>query len=479
MRSNHVTICILFLIVSLFPVSWTGCTRESYYDKIDRWKSEANVKQLTDVLEGRAPPRNMFMWEYREKAARALGEIGDSRSVEPLISALKREGPEVRQAIVEALVKIGEPAVEPLIDALSHENSNIRKDAVQALGAIKDPRAAEALITIVLEDKDAHVQQAAAHALEEMEIRDERTIQALAVSLRNSSLSQYSEKALIKIGKPAVGPLIAQLDLEVAKKSSAFSRGTKDSQTPDVWFMRNLIYVLAKIGDNRATDSTITAMEDGSVRPSTEVVSFLGSKLSDSRVPPLLIRWLDCADLDVAEEAARWLGIRQEAEAIKPLLDKLRKIAPELSKYLQTNVKWEHSSIVLGESSEKEEFFYTSRSGGDIQEAVKLSRLVKTITCALANFEKNTKTVVPELIDTFPVIVEPVIGYGVMSGNVVSGYVTIFPRNTFVPPDRQVPCYTKVYIGAEALRRLTGADVGDEQELWRQWWQESKYKYLP
>jgi len=55
----------------------------------------------------------------RWPAARALGEIKDTRAIKPLIAALKDAEWIVREAAAEALIKIGAPAVEPLIAALT------------------------------------------------------------------------------------------------------------------------------------------------------------------------------------------------------------------------------------------------------------------------------------------------------------------------------------------------------------------------
>ncbi len=65
------------------------------------------------------------------------------------------------------LREIGQPAVEPLIEALKHNNRNIRCNAARALGEIRDSRAKEAL-TKVLDDKDENVREAAKAALKRL-----------------------------------------------------------------------------------------------------------------------------------------------------------------------------------------------------------------------------------------------------------------------------------------------------------------------
>ena len=103
--------------------------------------------------------------KIRILAAVALGEIGDFRAVEPLIESLKDDYPKAQWAAAEALQKIGKTAVEPLIESLKDERARI--PAVVALGEIGDSRAVEPL-TKILQDKNADVRWAAMNALEKI-----------------------------------------------------------------------------------------------------------------------------------------------------------------------------------------------------------------------------------------------------------------------------------------------------------------------
>ena len=85
----------------------------------------------------------------RWKAAKVLGETGDTCAVKPLIVALKDEDSWVRREAVEALSKIGKPAVEPLIVALKDEDSWVREGAAKVLGGIGDTRAVEPLNILI------------------------------------------------------------------------------------------------------------------------------------------------------------------------------------------------------------------------------------------------------------------------------------------------------------------------------------------
>ncbi len=147
--------------------------------------------------------------ETRIQAAQKLGEIKDSRAVEPLIAALKDR--RVQEAAIVALGKIGDArALEPLIAALKDIYSDVRWWAAYALGKIGDARAVESLIA-ALKDSDSDV--GAAEALGK--IGDTRAVEPLMSVLEDGNGEWRSRarvdaaRALGEIGDArAVGPLI-------------------------------------------------------------------------------------------------------------------------------------------------------------------------------------------------------------------------------------------------------------------------------
>jgi hypothetical protein len=75
------------------------------------------------------------------RAARALGETGDIRAVEPLVSALGDGQEYIRKAAAGALGKLGDPrAIEPLSAALNDRYASVRDCARQSLERIKRRR---------------------------------------------------------------------------------------------------------------------------------------------------------------------------------------------------------------------------------------------------------------------------------------------------------------------------------------------------
>lgn len=93
-------------------------------------------------------------------AAVALGKIGNARAVEPLVEALRNEGPAVRQGAIFGLVDIGKPAVESVMrlynQTLKEDDTGARMGAVIVLANIADARALDVL-TQAKGDKDSFV----------------------------------------------------------------------------------------------------------------------------------------------------------------------------------------------------------------------------------------------------------------------------------------------------------------------------------
>lgn len=77
--------------------------------------------------------------EVRRAAAFSLGNLGDSKGLEPLITALNDEDPNVACAAAEALGKMGSPdGVEALVGSLRNKSNWVRLKTVEALGTIDD-----------------------------------------------------------------------------------------------------------------------------------------------------------------------------------------------------------------------------------------------------------------------------------------------------------------------------------------------------
>lgn len=254
-------------------------------------KAKGDIKGLIKAL------RYKKNYLIRAEAADSLGETGDERAVHPLIDALKDENKHVRKVAAEALGKIGDKqAVEPLIAALKDKEGHVRETATSALGKIGDLRAVEPLIVAL---KDIYARGNAAEALGN--IGDARAVEPLIDELKNRFIIGDSEdrvkiaEALAKIGDVrAVVPLV-----EVLEHMDKFFIKTEES-------CEKIAEALIRIGAP-AVEPLIAALESSnSLSKSNPAVASALRKLGDPRAKKVLDRHQEI----VAEEKFRELMTR-------------------------------------------------------------------------------------------------------------------------------------------------------------------------
>jgi len=101
----------------------------------------------------------------RREAALALGQIGESSVVNPLINCLQ-DHKLVREVAARSLGEIGDSnAIDPLIQLLNDQDWEVRGSAAKALGKIGDEKAINPLIN-ALHDAKPSERWFIAHALE-------------------------------------------------------------------------------------------------------------------------------------------------------------------------------------------------------------------------------------------------------------------------------------------------------------------------
>lgn len=116
---------------------------------------------LQPCIEGlRHPDRNV-----RGGCASALGEIGDKRTVDPILALLKDPEGYVRASAVGTLVKLKDArSLDALVSSLSDSYSPARCLAAEALGEIRDRKALQSL-TNGLKHSDSDMRASCARAL--------------------------------------------------------------------------------------------------------------------------------------------------------------------------------------------------------------------------------------------------------------------------------------------------------------------------
>lgn len=158
---------------------------------IENLKAKKDVEGLLKALKYKKDNN------VREKAAMALGDMGDERSVKPLIYALNDEDADIREnaaAALEAIFRLpdvenlkAKKDVEGLIRVLKYKekDNDVRENAAAAIRELQYTKAAGPLIQ-VLETEEGAVREKAAVALGE--IGDERAVGPLTHALKYKSI---------------------------------------------------------------------------------------------------------------------------------------------------------------------------------------------------------------------------------------------------------------------------------------------------
>ena len=179
-----------------------------------------------------------------------------------LIAALRDRHQAARDAAAQALVQAGAQAVDALIGALSDGARTVRSAAAWVLGEIGDVRAVEPLIAS-LADGVEDVRVAARRALVRI---GAPAVEPLIAALRGSRdwevyMCDMSAQTLVDMGATAVEPLIAALGDE------------------DMLVRWTAAEALGKIGDRRAVAPLVSALDDRGVRQAaSEALGLLGWK---------------------------------------------------------------------------------------------------------------------------------------------------------------------------------------------------------
>lgn len=259
---------------------------------------DRDTRRLIGRLSSRDP-------DTRYQAAGCLGDAGVTAAVGPLAALLADPETGVRWKAAEALGRLGSPAVGPLTESLRSEDVDVRWMAAVALGGIGDPAAIPALMK-ALDDADAYVRSRAALALGALgeparevlvaglhdgnervrwgaalalgSIGGEDAVTALVGTLRDPDrdVRQRVAGALGDIGEPAVPSLLSVLrtDDEVLRQGAiaaldlvgrpAVTALVRALRTDDDWRVRRgAAAALGEIGDRRAADDLIRALDDG------------------------------------------------------------------------------------------------------------------------------------------------------------------------------------------------------------------------
>ncbi|MEW6087782.1 MAG: HEAT repeat domain-containing protein [bacterium] len=202
-------------------------------------------------------------WSDRLKAALVLGKIKNPRTIKPLVQTLSDDNFYVRRAAANALIQIGKPCLKLLSISVRDVDWFVRKESVYALSEI-DGVGSIGFITEALRDEDLRVTNEAKTALIKI---GKPAIKPVIVLLndRNGDVKRNAGYVLSKIGKPAVEPLIGVL-----------KNADNDAVIEAVW-------ALGEIGDSRAVNSLILILKNENSIVRWEAIAALG-KIGDEKI---------------------------------------------------------------------------------------------------------------------------------------------------------------------------------------------------
>lgn len=246
----------------------------------------------------RALTRLMGRVDLRNEIIDALVRHGTA-TVDLLIAQLTAEDLEVRRSAAVALGRIGDANAAPaLIEALSDESLAI--DAANALGQIGDPRAVDGLLKL-LGDSDASTRQAAVSALNSLALT---SMSERIIPLLHDSDSNVRESAVKIAGyfgyRDAAGALVEL------------------SRDPNERVRTAVIEHLPFIEDERVLDVLVQALKEETPSVRAAAARALGN-MDAPQADRSLIEALSDDDVWVRYFSARALGRRRSPDSVAAL----------------------------------------------------------------------------------------------------------------------------------------------------------------
>ncbi|MDP8256499.1 MAG: HEAT repeat domain-containing protein [Candidatus Alcyoniella australis] len=305
---------------------------------IEKLAAARNLRGLVRALKRREH-------KLRAAAAKALGELEDPRAEQALLAALGDEHTQVVAAAASALGKIhATAAVEPLIALISSETEpQTLEAAARALARLGDERAVDALSGLLGSDLPSLNKAAedallalgrgigAEHWIERRNFErcvelGEQAVQPLIVALQSEPLRSGAGAALVRIGEPALEPLLALLDqphcAEILRRMGAKAVEGLISALHDQRLRPHAVVLLAQLGDQRAAGPLLELLDDPATA-TAEVYQAL-ALLRHGPAAGHFVKALHGDDPAIALWAARALGELGDPSAIGPLIEALQ-----------------------------------------------------------------------------------------------------------------------------------------------------------
>ncbi|MFC1736912.1 HEAT repeat domain-containing protein [Candidatus Hydrogenedentota bacterium] len=268
-------------------------------------------------------------------AARALGNLGDSRAVEPLLKALRKRDKAMRAAAARALGNFRDPRVtQALLKARKDKDANVRSAAVGAIGKCGESRAFDLLAEDLFKNDDV-VCAAAAEALGEL--GDSRAIELLrkALSIKEEDVKPTSVDKDVPFLKAINDPAIT--DMSTLPTPNAFI---------------TIAAALAKLREPVGYDIIIKGLLYGDFSEGLAAAEALG-KLGDARAVEPLVQTLQMKEeKGVAEKLSNVASLEGVAYCIENRLALWRRAAANALAELRDSTAVEPLRKALNDNDE-------------------------------------------------------------------------------------------------------------------------------
>ena len=304
--------------------------------------------------------------EVRRAVTSSLGQLGDVRAVDALVSALSDSTSQVRLGAARALEEqtrrapVNARVVEALVTALADDDLQVRIAVARALGEVEDPRAIETLVS-ALSDDAPEVRMVVASILEQspemMQIPEVQAVDPLLAALSDKApqVRMAAADALAQSGdQRAIQPLMALLQDEdfLVRLSAISALGTLyplpalvklGSSEPQK--RRQAARELAQLGkeafqaDGRAVGALLATLKDDSPLVTIAVIEALGD-LADKRAVKPLLEILPNASPQERMAVITALGQLADKQAVLPIIATLNDEQPKIRR---------QAAIVLGQ----------------------------------------------------------------------------------------------------------------------------------
>lgn len=270
-------------------------------------------------------------YDVRGNVVNALGEIGDPRSVGPLIQLLSPTVlfPEFpRNAFMRTFDDLG--IAERRDSAYRDQDKPVRLAIIGALGKIGSPGATGTLVGL-LKDPDKAIGKAAVDALDKLDWQADLTSEAAAIH----AIVKKDWDRCVRIGAPAVTRLIdlfgeglvpdgvqktATVDTLVKIGPPAVDQLIRALQNRNVWVRKGAAETLGTIQDRKAIEPLVELLLDGHVRE-TAVQALLA--FGRPALAPL-VRALQAQEPEMRRVAADTLGVLGDPAAADALIKALK-----------------------------------------------------------------------------------------------------------------------------------------------------------